>query len=205
MPVYQPLIPSGTVDLDVDYQNIQDNFNQANIVYGIDHYPFDNNTGNEGFHNQVTLPFLDPPTPTTIAGQGKIYTQDSAATPGRSDLYYAYQTSVGTPFSGTLFPLNIIKAFGRATGAGLVAGSSFNVTTAVFSGGPDRWTITLTSPICANTAPDMARVMVLALPEVGTFDASTACMSFPVLSPTVITIATNGSSVSALSFAILVI
>lgn len=56
MPVYQPNIPSGTVNLDVDYQNVQGNFQQLNIVYGTDHYPFDNATPNQGFHNMVTTP-----------------------------------------------------------------------------------------------------------------------------------------------------
>lgn len=56
MAVYQPGIPTGTVDLDIDYLNLQGNFTQANIVYGTDHYPFDNATPNQGFHNVVTTP-----------------------------------------------------------------------------------------------------------------------------------------------------
>lgn len=56
MPVYDPLVPTGLVNLDVDYKALQNNFNQANIVYGKDHYAFDNATTNEGFHNTVTTP-----------------------------------------------------------------------------------------------------------------------------------------------------
>lgn len=62
MAVYQPGIPTGTVQLDLDYLNIQGNFEQANIVYGTDHYPFNNATPNQGFHNVVTTPvFVDNP------------------------------------------------------------------------------------------------------------------------------------------------
>ncbi len=77
MPVYQPNIPTGTVNLDVDYLNLQGNFDQANIVYGTDHYPFDNATPNQGFHNVVTTPpFVDnPPTglPPVTAANPKFY------------------------------------------------------------------------------------------------------------------------------------
>lgn len=147
MPLYQPLIPSGTVDLDVDYQNIQDNFNQANVVYGTDHFPLDNATvGQQGFHDKATFPVRTDPT--TIASQGIVYTKDSAYQPGRTDLYYAYQTAVGTPYTGTFFPLNFCKAFGRADAAGLVAGSSFNVANANLLG--NIWTINLTSPASDN-------------------------------------------------------
>lgn len=78
MPVYQPNIPTGTVNLDVDYLNIQGNFQQANIVYGTDHYPLDNATPNQGYHNIITTPPVvnSPPDslpPTTAAGICKFY------------------------------------------------------------------------------------------------------------------------------------
>lgn len=59
MPVYQPNIPTGSVELDQDYLNILGNFQQLNIVYGTDHYPFDNAVvGEQGFHNVVTTPIV---------------------------------------------------------------------------------------------------------------------------------------------------
>lgn len=62
--VYQPGIPTGTVTLDVDYQNLQDNFRQLDTTFGVDHYKFSDNTSNNGFHNKVTTPVYaeDPPT-----------------------------------------------------------------------------------------------------------------------------------------------
>jgi len=87
MPVYQPNIPTGTVNLDVDYLNLQGNFNQANIVYGTDHYPFDNATPNQGFHNLVTTPPVvnNPPDglpPATAAGILKFYAYQQYAAIG---------------------------------------------------------------------------------------------------------------------------
>lgn len=78
MPVYQPGIPTGTVNLDVDYLSLQGNFQQLNIVYGTDHYPFDNASPNQGFHNLVTTPLVvnNPPDglpPATAAGILKFY------------------------------------------------------------------------------------------------------------------------------------
>ncbi len=87
MPVYQPGIPTGTVNLDVDYLNLQGNFQQANIVYGQDHYPFDNATPNQGFHNLVTTPPVvnNPPDalpPATPVGICRFYAYQKYAAMG---------------------------------------------------------------------------------------------------------------------------
>lgn len=55
---YQPGIPTGTVNLDVDYLNIQNNFQQLDTQFGIDHIPFSNTggtppTGINGYHQYV--------------------------------------------------------------------------------------------------------------------------------------------------------
>lgn len=199
MPLYQPLIPTGTVDLDEDYQNIQDNFNQANVVYGEDHFPFDNATvGEQGFHDKAT--FKARANPTSIAGQGIVYTKDSAALPGRTDLYYAYQTAGGTALTGTFFPLNIIKAFARinTTGPAIYAGSSFNVSSVV--SGANTYVVTLTSAVCGAGA-DKDRVMVLL-----SWEGSTArTLIYAVDSATQITFTQNNPGITAFSFAVLVI
>lgn len=49
---YQPLIPTGTVNLDQDYKNLQNNFNILNTQFGIDHTPF---TDTRGFHTVIHL------------------------------------------------------------------------------------------------------------------------------------------------------
>src|ERR1700676_484275 len=60
MPIYQPGIPTGTVKLSSDYLNLQNNFNQANIAYGVDHVQFSDTTGappggRSGLHTAVHL------------------------------------------------------------------------------------------------------------------------------------------------------
>ena len=54
MTSYQPTIPTGLVNLDVDYKNIQNNFQQLDTTYGVDHIKYSQPTNN-GFHNQVTM------------------------------------------------------------------------------------------------------------------------------------------------------
>lgn len=56
MSLYNPGVPTGTVNLDVDYQSLQNNFSQLDTTYGVDHYKFSNRTGKNGFHNSVTTP-----------------------------------------------------------------------------------------------------------------------------------------------------
>lgn len=51
---YQPGIPTGTVNLDIDYQNLQNNFTQLNNIFGIDHIPF-NLAQNSGYHKSIHL------------------------------------------------------------------------------------------------------------------------------------------------------
>lgn len=54
---YQPGIPTGTVNLNVDYQNIQENFQQLDTQFGVDHVPFSNTGGipPNGYHTNVHL------------------------------------------------------------------------------------------------------------------------------------------------------
>lgn len=45
MPTYQANIPTGIIPLDQDYLNLQGNFQQLNIAYGVDHVPFTDTSG----------------------------------------------------------------------------------------------------------------------------------------------------------------
>lgn len=55
MAQYDPLVPTGFVDLDTDYANLQNNFQQLDDIFGIDHVKYSIIT-NSGFHNKVTTP-----------------------------------------------------------------------------------------------------------------------------------------------------
>ena len=52
---YNPSIPVGTTNLDVDYANIQTNFSQLNTLFSIDHVPLTDATANKGFHTVIHL------------------------------------------------------------------------------------------------------------------------------------------------------
>ncbi len=84
MSVYQPGIPTGTVNLDVDYLNIQNNFQQLDTSFGVDHVPFSNQTAQNGYHtsihfNPVSTTVTNPPnnqppvTPATTPGFGQLF------------------------------------------------------------------------------------------------------------------------------------
>lgn len=167
--------------------------------FAVDHVAY-NATG-AGKHNHSTYP-IQASAPATIAGEGAVYTKDNTKITGTADLYYRYQNAGGN-LTGFEFPLSLIKAFGRATTAGLVVGSSFNVQSAAHFTGPDRWVITFDSAITANNATDLGKVMVIALPEANAFNAAVTCMSLPVTSPTSVTITTNSSAVQAISFIVM--
>lgn len=83
--VYQPNIPTGLINLDVDYRNLRDNFQQLDTSFGIDHLPFSNTTGQNGYHTVVHLlanstvasnaPNNQPITPVApVALTGEIFT-----------------------------------------------------------------------------------------------------------------------------------
>lgn len=85
--MYQPSIPTGTVNLDIDYQNIQGNFQQLDTTYGTDHVAY-SQALNNGYHTVVHLvanstvasnpPNNYPPVPPPIVPlAGGLYTTQS--------------------------------------------------------------------------------------------------------------------------------
>lgn len=86
MPTYQPGIPTGTVPLNVDYQNLQDNFTQLNNVYTIDHLPFTNSTGQMGYHTAI---HLVPVSTTTTNTPNNQPINGYTSTPGYGQLFSA--------------------------------------------------------------------------------------------------------------------
>lgn len=78
--VYQPGIPTGTVYLDQDYLNIQGNFQQLDTSFGIDHLPFSNTSGQNGYHTSIHfnpqstgVPNYPPTVPATTPGYGQVF------------------------------------------------------------------------------------------------------------------------------------
>jgi hypothetical protein len=71
MSVYQPGIPTGTVDLDQDYLNIQNNFGQLDTTFGVGHTKFSDVTGQNGYHKAIQI--IPQAAPTAISGYGQLF------------------------------------------------------------------------------------------------------------------------------------
>lgn len=82
---YQPGIPTGLIDLNIDYTNIQTNFSQLDTQFGIDHVPFSNTTGSiNGYHESIHF----NPESTTVTNPPNNYPPNvPAATPGFGQLF----------------------------------------------------------------------------------------------------------------------
>lgn len=53
MSTYQPGVPTGTVNLDVDYNNLRNNFDQLDTTFGINHTLYSNQTAQNGYHTVI--------------------------------------------------------------------------------------------------------------------------------------------------------
>ena len=82
-------MPTGLIDLDEDYRNLQKNFQQLDTTFGIDHTTVSNTTPQNGYHRVVhSIPFsttlTNPPTnqpvaaPANVAGIGELFTASIA-------------------------------------------------------------------------------------------------------------------------------
>ncbi len=88
---YQTSKPAPNDDLDVSVTDIQQNFLIANTSFGLNHFPFDNATADNGKHKFVEMPiFTATPTPPGAANEGAIYTKtsNSEAALNETDLFY---------------------------------------------------------------------------------------------------------------------
>ena len=72
---YLPNIPAAGDKLVVSQGQIQGNFQTSNTVFGTDHYPFDNVSGNEGKHKQVQMPVLLAKPAGLSTGEGTLYSK----------------------------------------------------------------------------------------------------------------------------------
>jgi hypothetical protein len=84
---FQPGIPTGTVPLDVDYQNLQGNFQQLDTSFGVDHKKFSDTSGFNGYHTVIHLANnsttssgnnnFPPVVPTPVVGTSELYSSRS--------------------------------------------------------------------------------------------------------------------------------
>ena len=110
-------------------------------TFAINHVPY-NDVG--GGKHKFCVYVNQSPVPVTTAAEGAVYTKDSAVLPGRSDLYYKYQTSGVTSMTGREFPLSFVRGLVQVNRTGpsfFQAGTDFNIASVTLVG--HLWTITL--------------------------------------------------------------
>ena len=91
---YNPNVPTGSVPLNVDYQNLQNNFKQLDLSFGVNHVLFSEATNN-GKHTIVSLlnQLAHPANDTT---SGTIYSLPGyAPSGGDHQLYYKSPDTIG--------------------------------------------------------------------------------------------------------------
>lgn len=116
MSMYQPLIPTGRVQLDEDYKNVRDNFTQLNTTYGIDHYAYDNQTANNGFHNTVTTPIVvGAAHPATAVNVPKLYAMQDTAPLGVIQYSRGGNNAVPSPITTLQSPATPIVLLSNGT------------------------------------------------------------------------------------------
>ena len=78
MSIYLPTIPTGLVNLDTDFLNIQNNFIQLDTSFNVNHFKFSDQTTNNGKHSQINFPVVIA-NPTSAVGELIIYPKSGAA------------------------------------------------------------------------------------------------------------------------------
>lgn len=114
--VYNNAIPQPGDNLSASQSQILNNFAQLNTSFGIDHYPFTDNTVNLGKHNQVSQPPIDPLAhPATAAGEIKLYNMNDAAAIGSLQYSRGPSSAVPSPVTYLQSPAAALAIGGGAT------------------------------------------------------------------------------------------
>lgn len=87
MTSYNPNIPTGLVNLDVDYQNLKNNFSQLDTTYGVNHVKY-STVPNNGKHTFIEM--INSVPSGLAANEGTLYTKLNGS---KSDLYYTPDNS----------------------------------------------------------------------------------------------------------------
>jgi len=145
MPTYQPNIPIGSVPFDQDYLNLQGNFQQLNIAYGVDHVPFSNTSGTppggqSGLHQVIHMlanstlagnpPNNYPIVPPTAVGlTGELFTSQSNDGYNPDEILW-YQSGGGrlSQLTSNITPLVSGNGYTYLPGGIIYQWGSFNAT-----------------------------------------------------------------------------
>lgn len=150
MPTYQPGIPTGTVPLNQDYQNVQGNFQVADTSFGKDHYAFSDSTSNNGYHKVAHLVAIstiasNPPNnfpivpPPAVGFAGELFTTQSNVGLVQDEILW-YQTGGGilAQMTVNLTPVALANGYTFIPGGlilqwGVIAPTSATTVTVTFA------------------------------------------------------------------------
>lgn len=108
--VYNANIPQPGDILSDSQNDLLNNFAQLNTSFGIDHYPFTDNSVNLGEHNQVTQPqIIGAAHPATAAGQCKLYNMNDLAAIGSLQYSRGPSNAVPSPLTYLQSPAGAIS------------------------------------------------------------------------------------------------
>ncbi len=115
---YDPTVPGPTQRISDTQLPIQTNFDQANTLFGVDHFEF-NAPSENGKHKAATMPDQSGSPPTVGAAELSIYARTSGG-----DTFPFMRRDTGT----TDIPVLPLKAFGECSVPGaVVTPNSFNI------------------------------------------------------------------------------
>lgn len=139
---YQPGIPAGNDNLSQSQGDIQDNFNQLNVQFAIDHTAFNTGSGNgDGLHKQIHFPLFTAPSVISGSGTqgGVVYSAAGVASATTANLNFKNNANL-------VFPLSLIKAYALVdTNGTVVTSQSLNVVSVVRGGTGTSYVVTLTA------------------------------------------------------------
>lgn len=149
---YDPTVPAINTRIDATYNIVQNNFDQANTIFGVDHYEFDySDPALRGLHIQTTfasLPNGPVPAPTPPLGFGAAYAKSvTSGSPSKTTTYPFYRRDGFT----TDYPVIPIKAFctfiTRNTNGAATIVNSFNITSVTRTANTGQYVVVFTQPL----------------------------------------------------------
>lgn len=131
-------MPVAGTKINQTFNQIRTNFSQANTIFGVDHYTFnDANSLLRGFSKKVTW-FQQTVPPTAGATRGIAYARSNGVNVSRIDPYYIFDTgALGNSMEAPILPFKVfgLIALSTATPGALAVTQSFNVASATLTGG----------------------------------------------------------------------
>ena len=102
-------VPIGTQKQNVSAPQMRNNFSQANVTFGVDHYAFSDETSNNGYHNSVTTPpIIGGMAPTSTPSLTILYGLQQTANLGLLQYSIGYNSTISAPSIPT--PLTAIHS-----------------------------------------------------------------------------------------------